>query len=54
MESQGYLIENNVLYQDKKSTIILAKNDRNPAGKSSKHIKKANTYALDGSTLTHK
>ena len=28
MEAQGYTIENNVLYQDNKSTILLAKNGR--------------------------
>ena len=39
MEYQGYTIENNVLYQDNKSTILLAKNGRMSAGKASKHIK---------------
>ena len=39
MESQGYTIENNVLYQDNKSTILLAKNGRMLAGKASRHIK---------------
>ena len=39
MESQGYTIENNILYQDNKSTILLAKNGRMLAGKNSKHIK---------------
>ena len=39
MESQGYTIESNVLYQDNKSTILLAKNGRMSAGKNSKHIK---------------
>ena len=39
MESQGYTIENNVLYQDNKSTILLAKNGRMSAGKASRHIK---------------
>ena len=38
MESQGYTIEKNILYQDKKSTILLAKNRRMSAGKNSKHI----------------
>ena len=28
METQGYTIESNVLYQDNKSTILLAKNGR--------------------------
>ena len=38
MEAQGYTIENNILYQDNKSTILLAKNGRMSAGKNSKHI----------------
>ena len=39
MEAQGYTIENNILYQDNTSTILLAKNGRMAAGKHSKHIK---------------
>ena len=39
MEAQGYTIENNVLFQDNKSTILLAKNGCMPAGKASRHIK---------------
>ena len=39
MEAQGYAIENSILYQDNKSTIILEKNGRMSAGKKSKHIK---------------
>ena len=39
MEEQGNTVENNVLYQDNKSTILLAKNGRMSAGKASKHIK---------------
>ena len=38
MEAQGYTIESNILYQDNKSTILLAKNGRMSAGKNSKHI----------------
>ena len=38
MESQGYTIENHILYQDKKSTILLANNGRMSDGKNSKHI----------------
>ena len=38
MEAQGYTIDNNLLYQDNKSTILLAKNGRMPAGKASRHI----------------
>ena len=37
-EAQGYTIDNNILYQDNKSTILLAKNGRMSAGKNSKHI----------------
>ena len=33
MEARGYTIENNILYQDNKSTILLAKNGRMSAGK---------------------
>ena len=39
MEAQGYTIENNILYRDNKSTILLGKNGRMSAGKNSKHIK---------------
>ena len=39
MEAQGYTIENNILYQDNKSIILLAKNGRMSAGNNSKHIK---------------
>ena len=38
MEVQGYTIDNNLLYQDNKSTILLAKNGRISAGKASRHI----------------
>ena len=38
MEAQGYSIENNILYQDNKSTILMAKNGRMSAGKKIKHI----------------
>ena len=39
MEAQGYVIENNILYQDNKSTILMEKNGRMCAGKNSKHTK---------------
>ena len=39
MEAQGYKIENNILYQDNKSKILLAKNRKMSAGKKIKHIK---------------
>ena len=35
---QGYTVDSNVLYQDNKSTILLAKNGRMSAGKASRHI----------------
>ena len=39
MEAQGYTIDNNLLYQDNKSTILLlANNGRMSAGKASRHI----------------
>ena len=38
MEAQGYTIDNNLLYQDNKSTILLAKNGHMSAGKGSRHI----------------
>ena len=39
MKAQGYTIENNILYQDNKVTILFAKNSMMTAGKNSKHIK---------------
>ena len=39
MEAQSYTIENTVLYQDNKSTILLSQNGRMSPGKASKHIK---------------
>jgi hypothetical protein len=39
MESQGYTIESNLLYQHNNSTILLAKNKRMSADKNSKHSK---------------
>ena len=38
LETQGYTVDNNILYQDNKSTILLAKNGRMSAGKASRHI----------------
>ena len=38
MEAQGYAIDNNLLYQDNKSTILLANNWRMSAVKASRHI----------------
>ena len=39
IKAQDYTVENNILYQDNKSTILLAENGRMSAGKNSKHIK---------------
>ena len=39
LEAQGYAIENNILYQYNKSTILLANNGKMSAGKNSKQIK---------------
>ena len=47
MEAQGYTIENNILYQDNKSTILLAKNGRMSAGKNRKHIKNSSFLITD-------
>ena len=33
IEDQGYNVENNILHQDKKSSILLEKNGHNSAGK---------------------
>ena len=38
-EAQGYTVDNNILYQDNKSTLLLAKNRRMSTEKNSKHIK---------------
>ena len=38
MESQGYKIENNTLYQDNKSAILMEINGRNSCSGNSRHI----------------
>ena len=38
MEAQGYTIEDNILYQDNKSTILLQGNGRKSAGKQSRAL----------------
>ena len=38
MEAQGYAIEENIIYQDNKSSILLEKNGRKSAGKRSRAI----------------
>ena len=37
-EAQGYPVENNIVYQDNKSSILLEKNGRDSAGKRSRAI----------------
>jgi hypothetical protein len=39
VEAQGYTVEHNILYQDNKSTILLATNGRSSTSKRTKHIK---------------
>ena len=43
-EAQGYNIDSNILFQDNKSTILIAKKGRSLAGKKSKHTN--NRYLL--------
>jgi hypothetical protein len=38
LESQGYKIDNNILYQDNKSSILLETNGRGSSGKRTRHI----------------
>ena len=38
MEAQGYMIEDNILHQDNKSTILLQENGRKSAGKQSRAL----------------
>lgn len=38
MKAQGYKIEDNILYQDNKSSILLEKNGKASSGKRTKHI----------------
>ena len=44
IEAQGYEVTHNILYQDNKSTILLAKNGRWSSSKQTKHIN--NRYFL--------
>ena len=39
MESQGYKVKDNILYQDKKSAMLLKQNGKNSSSKMMKHIK---------------
>jgi len=38
MQAQGYMIENNILYQDNKSAILMERNGRNSCTGNSRHI----------------
>ena len=39
MESQGYTVKDNILYQDNKSAMLLEQNGKNSSSKRTKHIK---------------
>ena len=47
MESQGITIKENIVYQDNKSTILLAENGRSSAGKRSRHLNIKYFYITD-------
>jgi hypothetical protein len=47
IEAQGYTVEENLLYQDNKSTILLATNGWWSSGKRTKHIKSRYFYIKD-------
>jgi hypothetical protein len=47
LENQGYTIEENILYQDNISTILLANNGRWSSSKRTKHIKSRYFYIKD-------
>jgi hypothetical protein len=47
IEAQGYTVEQNVLYQDNKSTILLATNGRWSSSKRTKHIKSRYFFVKD-------
>jgi hypothetical protein len=47
IEAQGYTVEENILFQDNKSTILLANNGRWSSGKRTKHIKSRYFYIKD-------
>ena len=38
LEAQGYKVKQNILYQDKKSTILLQENEKNSSSKSKRHL----------------
>jgi hypothetical protein len=47
IEAQGYTVEENILYQDNKSTILLANNGRWSSSKRTKHIKSRYFFVKD-------
>ena len=47
IEAQGYTVEQNILYQDNKSTILLANNGRWSSSKRTKHIKSRYFFIKD-------
>jgi hypothetical protein len=47
IESQGYTVEQNILFQDNKSTILLATNGRWSSSKRTKHIKSRYFFVKD-------
>jgi hypothetical protein len=47
LEAQGYDVNDNIFYQDDKSTIQLAENGRQSIGKRSKHLNIKNFFVTD-------
>ena len=47
MEAQGYMIEDNILHQDNKSTILLQENGRKSAGKWSRALNVRYFFLMD-------
>ena len=47
MEAQGYTIEDNILHQDNKSTILLQENGRKSAGKRSRALNVRYFFLMD-------
>ena len=47
IEAQGYSVEQNIMYQDNKSTILLANNGRWSSSKRTKHIKSRYFFVKD-------
>ena len=47
MEAQGYQVQDNVLFQDNKSAILLEKNGKASSSKHTKHIKIRYFYITD-------